>query len=333
MNMPKLSIYIGRSAFFFLLIKNKDDYFTYKIPFSYTTTLYGHFSTSISLYKDIINTFFKTFKLTESTFVAISSFEQVPELNEGYKILPSVVNLMSHDVNWYLVDHLNLICNGNYGNLEKISGKIDDLNYIKNLSVYPQAVPASEEDFVLTDRLARMSSSSLFESLNANDQVIFSGDRFTYYQNNPFLTVSLALDLISTKGFYNIKVDTKNFLSLYTILNTAMPMKYLDDLLIENLIDIGWTVVSDYEVEILLTSPLGTRQFFRIEKGSFFSLPLEEGQTYKIHIKAFDLDIIEKEITAGKVGLFIDTRNKKELDILNFDSILHKIKESMEDLV
>ncbi len=334
--MPVLSIYLGSSVISAGLIYSQEDkqnglnntdiYETLPYPLLnfHTDAEKEHF----------LNTFISQF-LTSADPALKQESLQIKFVSLVESPLRSLTQDMSSVSQLYMGDTKHIFCaNSFYFHAGKliyanpypkyttdIYNEEEKINILFNLEVYPFNYPADEfSQSLYDDAIVYLQNSLAPKSLQAKavkhkkehfkqtKDLVFTGDRFTYYKAGEDSAYYLALSLLDEYGLFSVKIDTKN-VSTHK-LNYAKSFASISDAQIDQIEQNSGAIVSAGtfikfigSAECLFESQVGTKQLFQMLENQIQIIPLATGEKAKITVKGSGFDTFEATVEGGDLGV------------------------------
>lgn len=221
-------------------------------------------------------------------------------------VVSEIPNIYPFIVNEFTVmtrDHILSYQDREYKSQKSIDPtEFDDL---ANLSVYPQLVPVDIPTITVLDKGLSQKAGGVSLEYSSGQTLTFSGSRFSRNPLQEYLDWILALDLVRNPGFYRLLIDKKNAVPLCALISKYNPEINLDPE--SDTEALGTLVNSPGDTECLLSSDLGTSQFFEVKKDAFYTVPAGRDSKISLSLKSHSLGNQGKVIQGGRAGLIVKT--------------------------
>ncbi|MFC1700511.1 hypothetical protein ACFLZ4_02625 [Patescibacteria group bacterium] len=307
--MPTLAAYFGTSVSSFL-IRNGQDLEFVKFPYVYSKGLFSNQCTKSQFYRYLIETILRERGMSlGSCEVSVCGFLEPPEFAFGPTVSCSVVDTISSAEKFYpvFVAGSSLLTRdviSSFSSFEpsKSTDEID-INYLSNLSIFPQMVPSDlSAQANLDEDVSNKVPGGL--SIASDTSIVFTGDRFAQNIADKGLHYILMLELIKSVGIYDLYLDTNNKVPLVNLLEHDFDnLSYTSR--------VGTFINTSSGVECLLTTGVGDDQFFEVKKNRIYVMPLTSEGEVKLSVKGADIGSREVNVSGGTLGLIFDTREQK----------------------
>jgi len=295
------------------LDSNNVEFFNF--PYKYSSAAFSNQTNEAGFNKDVIETFLKNKKIKTSDIEVITcGFIEVPPVDIETKQSLKLVSIIKEIEEFYpfVVNEFSVLTKDSILSYEMCSEKSQDIdgggsNELANLSIYPQIIPVDILTSTELDRSIAAKVESLELGYKSKDALTFSGSRFSRTILYEYLDWILAFDLVRKPGIYEIFLDRRNAIPLFNIIK-----KYKPEILLNPkpyLEVLGTLINSQGETECLLTSDVGTSQFFDVKKDGFYVVPMLHEAPSSLSIKSRSLGNLNISVSGGKVGLIINTGN------------------------
>jgi hypothetical protein len=296
----------------------------FNFPYAYSPEIFSNFCSQDQFYKSLFDTILKERKTKLSQYEVITTgFLQPPKLPFDVKYSANLTDLLSKVKGYYPIlvsnfsvatksDVTSLIPFINDATSPEFKIADDQADYYANLSIYPQLVPMDMAAQIDLDQALLKSVPQEMLSKLGTDPIVLTGSRFLPYQPNREPNYVFMLNLIKKPGFYQFYLDKNNALILLQLLKTFKKAQTKATYAFDNYIESAGTFVSTTcDSECMLTTDVGTSQFFEVTKNNIYILPLDKDSKATLSIKSHDLGSVEKQVKGGAVGLVIDSRENK----------------------
>ena len=270
--------------------------------------------------------------------VYVSSLFPVPDLGlKKAKYLP-IEKVFSTIKTYYpiLVNQYSFVtpdtfvsCTPNTALLEEV----DYPDFYANSNVYPQISFTELNSRIRADKvfLEMLVSQPKTVSTKTKLPLVFMGSRFRFsHATHKELDYVFLLSLIQGQGVFRVKVDSFGSHLLSGVLGSASVApsfeaseSYIDDL--------GTLISAKGDLECLVNTTAAASQLFDVPKNSIFVMPLGNGDTARLVVKGHGIDLVEKEVEGGSLGLIFDTREDKVAtfrDVKLFNAALKSLENS-----
>ena len=293
------------------LDSNNVEFFNF--PYKYSSAAFSNQVSEAGFNKDVIETFLKNKKIkTSDVEIITSGFIEVPPVDIETKLSLTLVSIIKEIEGFYpfVVNEFSVLTKDAILSYEMCTEKNQDIdgggsNELANLSIYPQIIPVDILTSTELDRGISEKVGSLELGYKPHDILSFSGSRFSRTVVYEYLDWILAFDLVRKAGIFEVFLDRKNAIPLFNLIKkykpeiTLDPKPYLESL--------GTLINSPGDTECLLTSDVGTNQFFDVKKDGFYAVPILSGTSSSLSIKSRTLGNLNMVISGGRAGLIINT--------------------------
>lgn len=352
--MPSLSVYIGESSVSALSFESDSKYKFGKYPYTFPGELIKNDFNSDKFFTQVLKYISKqsgldltASSLTVGTLSGISNGLKAESFVSIFQALSQIKNY-----NWLLAESFTVLSPENFYSYfpfskEKNSLESSELNYLSNLSLYPQIVPSHPDELKAQDSLIKEIASNMKLIDLGNKPMVFTGGRFAKFSHNPIATFLLALDLLKVPGLHEVLIDSGNKFPLFSLLNYKFNdaankksekddkeavsflsediMKVNDEEIYESeFINVGTVLNAAGGVECLFEVEAGNSQFIDLKANKLFIFPLDTGEKARIVVDGKSTGHIETKVSGGSLGLVIDTREKGGADFLKTSSNQNK---------
>lgn len=185
----------------------------------------------------------------------------------------------------------------------------DESDELANLSIYPQLISVDIPTTTVLDREVSEKVSLLDLEYTQKQHIVFSGSRFSRPVVYEYLDWMLVIDLVRKPGLHCISLDRKNSVPLFSLIKKYKPQTTLDNS--TYLESLGTLINSPGETECLLSSDVGTGQFFSVKKDSIYVVPMTQGSKGTLAIKNHVIGNLKEVIDGGSAGLIVNTGTGK----------------------
>lgn len=320
--LPILSCYFDVSDNSFALLTDTNELLFRNFPYIYSSEVFSNQCNEETFNKSLIECVLKEFSLKtkkklNNIEIISTGFLESPRIGLESKLTSKLISLLqdTEDIFPFIINDFSVMTKDAFLSYEVCNKKEQGIeegesNELANLAIYPQLIPTDLPTKTVLDRYLSEKIGGLDLGYPQSGVLTFSGSRFSRPKDiYEYLDWILILDLIKKPGIYTIYIDRKNYIPLSLLLK-----RYKSDFIFEykeHLEQIGTLINSPGDTECLLISDLDTKQFFDIKKDSFYQIPVSSDSIVKAKIKNGTLGSFEKNILGGRVGLMVDTRDKK----------------------
>jgi len=316
--MPVLTAYFDVSDVSFLLDKGTGEYEFSHFPYAYSVEAFSNQCTQEDFNKAVIEAVLKEKKIKLSSCdILVGGFLEAPKVGLETKLSVNLLSILHTTDPFYpfIVNNFSVVTKDavlSFENCPKKSPGFEENEYdeIGNLSIYPQISPIDIPSVSDMDRNIIEKAKNVNFGYLPQMPIVFAGSRFSRPKSIDYLDYILALDLVRNQGIYNLYLDRKNAVVLTTMLKMykkdieANPLQYTEPL--------GTLVNSPGDTECLVSSEVGTGQFFDVKKDNIFLVPADLSGQETVSVKNILLGSVKDFVHGGKMGLIVDTREGKD---------------------
>lgn len=332
--MPIFACYIGSSSVT-TAVQKKDGTFTVnRFPFVYSPNLFNSKLDESGFYKIVLEEVAKSFKAKLSDFeLLIAHRPNLSDLKIDAKINVDVTQLFPKCDEKYIVLVEGLtVFTPDYRKTDKpgqdllFKNALSDDTFVANLTLYPQLLPRELNEILAVDSLTVTSFLQDGGGVVSQHPIVFTGDRFAQEDGQGIYKYALVSDLLIHSGYYYVEIDTGNSVILKALLRKYDPSVSFEG--IPEPEEVGTFALVPGNTEVLISSDMGTGQFFDIKKDSIFVAPLDVSSKSSVSIKNKYVGDSEGIVKGGTLGLVFDTREQRILlnsDIKDLNSFIREV--------
>jgi hypothetical protein len=305
---------------FALLSLDSNNIEFFNFPYTYSSEAFSNQTNEAGFNKEVIDAFIKSKKIkTPDLEVIAVGFMEIPPIDLETKVSLKLVSLIKEMKGNYpfVVNDFSVLTGDAILSYERCLGKSQNMDggegdELANLSIYPQLIPTDIPIITGLDKCITEKVNTLELGYSPRQKLTFSGSRFSRPVIYEYLDWILAFDLVRKPGIYEILLDRKNTIPLFGLISkyrpeiTLDPKPYLESL--------GTLINSPGDTECLLTSDVGTSQFFEVKKDNFYVLPMLPEAGYSLAIKNHIIGNLKEVVTGGRVGLVVNTSSGSIFD-------------------
>lgn len=285
----------------------------FNFPYIYSPEAFSNQTNEAGFNKEVIEAFIKSKKIKTSDLEIITAgFMEVPAIDLETKLSEKLISLIKQFKGDYpfIVNNFSVLTKDSILSYEPCLRKSQNMdegegNELANVSIYPQLIPTDISMITGLDRNISEKINTLELGYSPCQSLTFSGSRFSRPVVYEYLDWILAFDLIRKPGIYEVLMDRNNVIPLFGLISKYKPeiapdpRPYLEFL--------GTLINSPSDTECLLTSDVGTSQFFDVKKDNFYVVPMLPGARHSLSIKSRSLGSVKQVIEGGRVGLMVNT--------------------------
>lgn len=309
-----LACYFDVSDVSFVLLSldsNKVDFFNF--PYVYSSEAFSNQTSEAGFNKEVINAFIKSKKIKTSGLEIITAgFMEVPLVDLETKLSVKLISLIQEFKENYpfVVNDFSVLTRDAILAYEPCLGKSQSQegganNELANISIYPQLIPTDIPTMAGLDKCISEKVNQAELAYLTKQKLTFSGSRFSRPTVYEYLDWILAFDLVRKPGIYEIFLDRKNVIPLFGLISNYRPEITLDPKPYLELL--GTLINSPGETECLLTSSVGTKQFFAVKKDNFYVMPMLSETGSSLSIKNHVVGNLQEVVIGGRAGLVVNT--------------------------
>lgn len=324
--MPDCSVYIGTSVVSLALFfedTSKDPVF-YTYPYSFVS----QYSTSIvkkTFINELIATFLSEYKLQidDVNLMVCGSDENF--IKNNFKMGLNIFDLFNRDTNNFFVALNTLITHGQplfaspyLKSNQFVYAENEKLNTLSNFEIYP--FNFLNDDFskgLYDDSILYLSNlmphqEPVHNPYETGHDVTFTGERFTFYEEDKESLYLLILELLDQYGIYRVKIDTNNLVT--HIKNMERNKDKFSTRTKDFIFSLGTVIRLSGPAECYVETHIGTKQVFQLTQNQLITIPLPVGEKAKITVKMPGTNAFESQVIGGNVGIvFFNYPKKKDL--------------------
>lgn len=325
--MPDCSVYIGPSVIslglFFEDTSKQPVFCTY--PYSFLTHYHSDNKKKAFL-DELLTAFLADYSLNLPQVNCLYTSFDFNFLNRTFKDAASMYDLFHHDINSYfcasgvVMSHGNILYASSYlRSNQAVLAENEKLNTVSNFELYPFTFGTDEFSRGIYDDniiyLASLLGGAVDQGAipyESGHDITFTGDRYTYYNNDKESVYLLLLELLSNPGIYRVKVDTDNVVT--HIKNMERKKHKFSTSTKEKVFSVGTFVKLESAAECYVETHIGTKQVFQLQQNQLLTIPLPIGEKAKITVKMAGVNTFESQVIGGNLGIvFYNYQKKKEL--------------------